>query len=176
MMRTAGFTLVETLVSLALLGLLGVLLATGLTSGQQVWAKLDARAAGVEQIAATQNLLRARLERGFPETRYDASRPYVDFFGEVDRMQFLSSNEEARQPDAIQRFTIGVTTKGQLVLTSASGLVARPQDVAQPDADLWMDRILMTNVRAADFSYFGAALPDNQRRWRATWRSNPVLP
>jgi len=174
----AGFTLVETLVSLALMALLAMMLATGMHTGRRAWESLESQAARGQSVAQVQSLLRTRLERAFPAIRYDASRPYVEFAGATDRVQFLAPPPDASAPAALDRYTLAMTTGGNLVLASASTLLARVDRAAGAGerTRIWTDRLLLSRIDGFELAYFGSAAPDYQRRWRSRWQSEPALP
>jgi general secretion pathway protein J len=156
----AGFALIEALASLVLVGLISLMLIDGVGAGTRVWERLDARAAGGESVEAAQSLLRDRIERMYPADRYDAPRAYVDFAGSAGRLSFLAPPPQAVGPAPLRRFQLGLTDSGDLVLD------ADPQ--IGPDGPR-TQIVLLRGVRALAISYFGAALADPQRRWRADW-------
>jgi general secretion pathway protein J len=165
----AGFSLVELLVSVALLGLLSLLMLNGVFSGRRVWERLENRTAAVESVEAAQTTLRARLQRSFPLARYDASAPYVDFEGEADTLSFLAPPALAARPAALRRFTLGVSGTGDLVLVSASDLALDAREASA-------EEVLLSGVQSVDIAYWGAAPPDGGVRWRSRWVSQPTPP
>jgi len=168
--RDAGFSLVEMLVSLAILAMVSLMVLSGVGTGRRVWETLDARAAEGEGVSSAQGLLRARLERAFPSTRFDASTPYADFSGEEKTVEFLAPADEAHGPDALRRYTLGLTPAGELVLRSASDLAADPQHPAVQSV------VLLRGVRNLELGYFGPTLVDSAPRWRGLWDSQPTPP
>lgn len=167
--RAAGFSLVELLVSLAILGLLSLLLLNGVFSGRRVWERLETRQSALEDVEGAQAAIRTRLERTYPLTRFDASAPYVDFEGEAQTLRFLAPPALADRPAALQRYTLGLTGAGELVLAASSDLAL---DAGRANAR----HVLLRNVRAVDFAYWGAAPPDDTPRWRPAWRTQPASP
>ena len=167
--RADGFALAELLVTLVVLGMIGALIVGGVATGRRVWEHGDAVAAAGEQVVAAENLLRARLERAYPATRYDASAPYSDFDGVAKSVAFLAPDGDAHRPSALRRYTLALNVAGDLVLTSVS-------DVADPDNPRPVDIVLLRRVETIDLAYFGAAPPDNVPRWRLDWRRQSRLP
>lgn len=170
MMRARGFTLVELLVSLAILGLVAVLLMVAIGTGRRVWERMDTASAKVASVEAAQTIVRDRLTRVVPLTRYDASAPYADMDGKSDVLFFIAPASPERQPDALMDYRLSLSTGSDLVLSSTSD-IAR---VKNPPRD---DRVLLRNVARIEFAYFGVAPPDNTRRWRDTWyqRASPPV-
>jgi general secretion pathway protein J len=166
--RDAGFSLVETLASLVIVAMIGLMILSGLGTGRRVWEGIDTREANGERIDAAQTALRDRVEEVFPETLYDKSPPYVDFHGFAGRMVFLANPPQAQRPGALRRYTLGLNTRGQLVLLQVS-------DVA-PQGTPPAVQVLLEGVRAFDIAYFGADGPDNVRGWRRQWDGQEALP
>ncbi len=169
MTRAGGFTLIELLVSLVILGLLGLLLVSGVGAGRRVWERMDARAADVGSVEAAQDIMRSRIESVVPLTRYDASSPYADIDGKADLLFFIGPASPDRQPDALADYRLSLSTGSELVLSSTSDIAA----LKTPARD---DRVLLRNVATIEFAYFGVAPPDNVRRWRDRWYQRPTPP
>ncbi len=169
MTRARGFTLLELLVSLGILGLLGLLLLTGVGTGRRVWERQDRRSAEVASVETAQAIVRDRIEHVVPLTRYDSSSPYADVDGKADLFFFVALASADRAPDALADYRLSLSTGSELVLSSTS-------DIARVKGPPREDRILLRNVSRLEFAYFGAAPPDNLRRWRDRWFRNPGPP
>jgi general secretion pathway protein J len=163
-----GYSLIEALAALVLLGSTFVLLVSGIGTSRRAWERLDTQSNAVATIAAVQMLLRDRLERTFPQTRFDASAPYVDFHGEADDVKFLSSATGVEGRQALKRYEIGLSTDGALTLASVSDLV--PPEKAHPS-----QQVLLRDVDSMSLSYFGPRI-DNTIGWAPRWQSRSTLP
>ncbi len=168
--RSAGFTLVELLVSLAIMAMLSVLIVSGVGGGARVWERMDRTTAAGEAVEGAQAALRTRLERIFPATRYDASTPYVDFDGAADSLAFIAPPADAARPAPLRRYHLALTAAGDLVLSSHSDLAANP---AAPDPE---QLVLLHGVQGIELAYFGPTAPDNSPRWRPRWTAQPAPP
>jgi len=169
MMHARGFALIELLVSLAILGLVALLLMISVGTGRRVWERLDAAGNAVASVEAAQALIRDRLTHVVPLTRYDATSPYADMQGKADVLFFIAPAPSSRQPDALMDYRLSLSTGSELVLSSTS-------DIARVKAPSRDDRILLRGVARIEFTYFGAAPPDNLRRWRNAWIQRPTPP
>lgn len=161
-----GFSLIEMLVSLALLGMLAMMLSEGFGGTRRVWER--GAGGGGETVAAAQSVLRELVEHAFPWTAYQGSRPTVEFAGEPTQVGFLSVAPAADRPARLRRYGLGVAPDGTLRLDVAAADRATTAPTGR--------RLLLKDVRAAEFGYFGSAPPDNSPRWRDHWQAQPQLP
>ncbi len=166
--RGEGFALVEALASLVIVAMIGLMILDGVGAGRRVWERIDTRESRGEALDTAQTALRERVEEIFPSTLYDKSPPYIDFDGGPERMTFLANPPEAERPGALRRYTLGLNTRGQLVLLSVSDVARRG---TRPSV-----QVLVEGVRRFDIAYFGAAQPDNSRAWRPEWQAEAALP
>ena len=169
MRRDDGFTLAELLVALVVMGMMGVMIVSGVGTGRRVWERMDSGSSWREAVEGAQLALRNRLEGAYPQTRFDSSAPYSDFAGNAKTVTFLAEDAAARRPSALRRYRLMVGVSGDLILSSVSDLAADDN----PPRD---DTVLLHNVQSIDVAYFGAAPPDNVPRWRLEWEKRPTLP
>jgi general secretion pathway protein J len=165
----AGYTLVEMLATLVIVGLISAMMLSGINTGRRAWERADVANLAGETISGTQMLLRARLERAFPATRYDRIPTYADFFGKADGINFLSPPRDIQAPSGLMRYTLGLASNGDLVLNSLSDLALNPQSPGQP-------LVLLHNVQQLDIAYYGVVPPDKGPNWHDTWGPSAVLP
>lgn len=118
--RTNGFTLTEMLVAMAVLALFAELLVQGIGTGQRYWQGAAARMEVAEAIDGAENTLRARLERMYFPTRYDALPPYASFDGTESEASFDAPAPESQAPSALRHYKLAVSPDGELVLSSRS--------------------------------------------------------
>ena len=165
----AGFSLVEALASLVVVGMIGLLLVEGVTTGRRVWERIDTREAHGEFLDAAQTTLRDRIEQIYPATLYDKTPPYIDFRGTAEEVTFLANPPVSERPAAIRRYTLALDTATNLILSSIS-------DVPPPAQAPVTRQILLSGVRQLDVAYFGATQSDLARRWRPVWADESTLP
>ena len=90
----AGFTLVEALVALALVGMAGMLVVAGLGGTHQAWSRAGTQGRGVEAVETAQARLRRLLESAIPATRIDGG-PHVDLDGQSTTLSFVAPPGDA---------------------------------------------------------------------------------
>ncbi len=158
------------LVALALLALFSVLLVQGFGMGQHYWRGVVARTAVAEAIDGAQNSLRYRLERMYFETRYDATPPYPGFDGTDSSMTFFAPPPESQSPGALRQYTLGVSTAGDLVLTSRSDLWGNIHErISGPP----LSETILRDVESIELAYFDAG---NGADWRSAWHKRSAPP
>jgi len=167
--RAAGYALVEMLAALVIVGLTSAMMISGLGASRRVWDHVDRSNTMGDAIAGAQLLLRERIERVFPATRYDKIPSYADFDGVADKVMFLAPPRDVQAPSALRRYQLSVASNGDLVLSSVSDLA--PAQNA-PGENL----VLLHNVQGLDIAYFGVAPPDNRLGWRFAWEQRPAPP
>lgn len=165
--RQAGFTLLELLVAMSLLGLLGMLLGGAFhlaTShvGQRQGA-LDRSA----ELAAAGAFLRDRLSAALPAVPLGWPEGAVLFDGQPDGLSFVAPAPESVPAGGLLVYTI-VQTPGGLVLRW------RAYDGTVPEGP-GTDTLLLPGVGEARFDYHGprdGAPP----AWHGNWQEQAALP
>ena len=171
MRRAQGFTLIEMVVALAILGTMMLFLYSGLTFGLRGWDAADAagRKTADRRIAA--NFLRREIAETFPMRFKDAMTLKIAFEGKDDTLRFASARPAgissggpslvgiAVEPDDVKR------TKN-LVMRRAM-----PDDEAKDFAPLDKAErtILFENVDHVQFDYFGAENDFTEPAWTEDW-------
>ena len=166
---TAGFALIEALASLVIVGMLGVMLIQGVTTGRRVWERLDTRAAAFEAVEGAQTVLRGRLEQLYPATLYSIGEARIDLDGGPESIAFLAPPAQALRPAPLRRFRLDLTTGQDLVLSSISDVAMR----GEPGVSR---QVLLTGVRQLDITYYGATPSDMTPRWRSAWIGQSLPP
>jgi general secretion pathway protein J len=170
-MRQAGFTLIEILVGLVVLGLLVIALSQGVRTGFALWDAQARRVGETEELDATQRTLRTLLTGipVLPVSASDVAASAIAIKGEADRITFvgdLPSGLGAKQLADIVLEQRG----GRLLLGWAPHLHEKTLAPAAPT-----ETELTRGVEALDFAYFGIASRGQMAHWQAQW-GGPTLP
>lgn len=166
--KSAGYAIAEMLASLVILGMIGTLTISGITTGRRVWERMDASDVAAENVAGAQLLLRERIESVFPATRNDTVPPYADFEGKADAISFLGEARGSKRPTALQRYHLALDTDGDLVLSTVS-------DVALNQAVAGDALVLLRGVQEFDVAYFGPQAK-GPPAWQLDWEHQASLP
>jgi general secretion pathway protein J len=175
-----GFTLLELLVAITLLGLLMAALFGGLRLGARVWETGETRLDAAARIQIVQDLVRQRLAQALP---LEAVLPEEGdgyqalFLGQVDAVRFATL-----LPDHLG----GELVLMELALAEAAeaegttNLVLRLRRF-EPDAEIEPDpapeeRVLLERVESLELAYFGAFRRDELPEWWEAWEGQVALP
>lgn len=167
--RQDGFTLVELLVAITLLALLSVTLLGGMRFGTQIWRASEEVTHDENRIRSVQLELTDMIERIYPEyVAPSATATYVDFDGGPHEMALLMPDET--RVGSLNRVSIGVVTAND-----QKDLVSSSTPELSSDANT-RTVILVPDIDALDFSYFGKSAGQNQPNWQSEWHQRSKLP
>lgn len=156
-----GFTLVEMLVSLAILGVASALMAEGFSASRGALGRLRAHDRDTATVASAEMRLRAALERMAVRARFDAATPYVEIDGDTGRLDFAAAAPPgASTPVEAERLSL--SPDGDLVLGPAADGPPAP------------DRVLLHDAASLDIAYFGR--DGSAAGWRDDWVRQPSPP
>jgi general secretion pathway protein J len=181
-----GFTLLEMLVALTLLGLISVVAFDGLRFGTRAWEAGARRADDISEIEAVQNFLRRQMSRMLlPEDAVD-ERSEAALRGEEAAFQFLTVIPPELGVGGIALFRLyteysqgtgsqgtGSQAIGQLVMDWA---IYRPDGLVPPPGTTERRRSLLQGIKALRFRYFGSLREGDEPAWRDAWFGSERLP
>ena len=169
--RARGFTLIEMVVALALLGTMMLLMYSGLTFGLRGWDAADTNGRRTADRRIAENFLRREIGETFPMRFKDPMTLKVAFEGKENRLRFVSS-----RPAGISAF--GLSLVGLEIETDdikrTRNLVMRramPDDEAKDFAPLDKGErtVLFEGVDAVVFEYFGSENDFTDPKWVEAW-------
>jgi len=169
-----GFTLLEALVAVALLGLLSAALAGGLRFGVDAWARGSAHSDQLSRTTVVQGLLRRVVGEAYPYfLSNDPTRPYVDFEGTSESLTLLASTPVVLGGVGRSRFRLSVAKHdglSDLVMTSQAELAAA-------DAPSTVEKkTLLAGTASVEFAYFGKGRSEANAQWHDRWTGQSALP
>lgn len=157
----SGFTLLEVIVALVVLGVLLVTLSQGVHFGFSAWGRQDQTLRTGEALQATDRTLRRLVEQLYPGTGRDAGK----VVGRPHGMAFTAPLPIGRDGAAVEAdISLMVDHDGRLILSWLPHLhVLRLQPAPKPHI-----AVLLQHVDTIDLGYWS----DNNRQWSRTWTDN----
>jgi general secretion pathway protein J len=170
----AGFTLLEALVAVTLLGLLSIALTRGLWFGIDAWARGSAHSDQLSRILAVQGLLHEVIGQAYPYfLSGDPTRTYLDFDGTSKSLVLLAPAPVAFGGAGRSRFRLSVDKRdgrSDLIMISQAELAAA-------DAPSTVEKkTLLSRAASVTFAYFGNLRSDTDARWHDHWTAQTALP
>jgi general secretion pathway protein J len=174
-----GFTLLELLVAITLLGLLMAALFGGLRLGTRVWETADARLEASVRIQIVQDFIRQRLAEalpleGMPPELAEEGMGEPLFQGTVEAVRFagLLGENLGTGVYVMELALAEYEDSGHLVLRWHP---LEPHD--QTSEEIEPDqRVLIENIEALELSYFGTIDPAQPPDWWQAWEGQAELP
>lgn len=170
-----GFSLVEMLVSLAILGLAAVLLSGGLDRLAYAAQRDNGEDRASDQVMAAQLALRHVVERLVPEKATGIGGSVVDAYGDAARFDFIGQPLDRNAPAAEQHYRLLRNANGDLVLYSLSTLAATT-DPREPSLTGWQANRLLARTSGLAIRYFGPLPEGGPPTWQVTWSTRPAPP
>ena len=163
----AGFTLVELLVAIVLLGLITTLLVAGLQLGTASRDRVVQASDELEDLRIVETFLRPRLIQALPfvsGSRRDL--PQVRFAGDENAVRFLVSSVFRDSASGVRELRVALDrtpTSMSLVVYDTPWVADRA-----PSDAITERHVLLDAVTAIAFSYYGANPPNPSRAGIAT--------
>lgn len=169
-----GFTIVEMLVSLAVVGMAAVILLIGIGRISFALGASTQADRRLDQIADAQFVLRHRIETVFP-ARDVQTLDTVDFAGQSKSLDFLAAQPDRGGPDALHRYRLRIARDGTLTLYNLNSLTTAV-DVHRQATIGWQSTPLVSGVADLAIDYFGPRADASGSAWQASWIHRLTLP
>lgn len=171
-----GFTLLEIMLVLSLLGVLLTLVASALLAANRAAYKAQRYAVSLDEMRAAQTFLRTSISQALPlQTSGDKGEGLGFFKGSVQRLEFFATLP-GELGGGIQLHTLTLHgTEGRRVLQVAFTQVRSTAGDAA--ATPWGEpQVLLRNVETLDFNYLGLSDKGEPTGWLAYWPWPSRLP
>jgi len=179
-----GFTLLELLVAITLLGLIATMAFSGFRLGVRAWEAADEHG---HEVYLIQQMLRERISAAYLPTEFNADAAFEDgaalFDGGPDHISFIAPLPDLFGAGGLYRVTIElVADAGDSALVMSWRLWRPPGEAgaartAEPSEDAAARRTLLDGIEAARFAFFGPREEFGaESAWQEAWRRRIDLP
>jgi prepilin-type N-terminal cleavage/methylation domain-containing protein len=168
MRNQRGYSLVELLVVLALMGLIAVAMSGGIRFGTRVWERTGAQVETQEQMQGAQALLRAVLSRTAPRLFDPVLAAQETFAGSPNQMSFIATMPPALGGSGLARFTLQASPSDDGVALQIAWTPERGERTERR-------QVLLRGARAISFAY-AKVEPGSGPQWSESWASDLGMP
>jgi general secretion pathway protein J len=171
MRRERGFTLIELVLALALLGTMMLFLYSGLTFGLRGWDAADVNGRRTADRRIAENFLRREVAELFPMRWKDPMTLRLAFEGKADSLRFVSVRPAGISVTGLSLVGLAVEqdnakrTRNLVMRRAAAGDEQKDfGPLAQGEATL-----LFENIDAVGFEYYGSENDFTDPKWVDSW-------
>ncbi|MCP5195270.1 MAG: prepilin-type N-terminal cleavage/methylation domain-containing protein [Gammaproteobacteria bacterium] len=170
--RQTGFTLLELIVAITLMGLVLVVLYSGLRLGLNGWDHGERRAEATNRLRLAQEFLRRQLTQSLTVYQFDEKRKKsVVFAGRSDGIELITPMLTQLGQGGLYRLRIELGD-------SRLWIRWRPYLPDDPNAGEERESVLLEGVSGIEWAYFGFEQDNDQEspRWHSEWASTERRP
>lgn len=170
--QQTGFTLLELIVAITLMGLLLVVLYSGLRIGLNGWDSGERRAEATNRLRLAEEFLRRQLAQSITVYQFtEQQERIVAFAGQANGIEFVAPMLAQLGQGGLYRVRIAVND-GRLWIRW------RPYLPGDPEADEEKETVLLEGVSDSEWAYFGPEQDNDSEppRWHSEWTNTGQRP
>jgi len=174
--KRSGFTLIEVLIGMSLLGLMMLLLFASLRICVQNWNAGEKKIVQVSQRAIVQNFFQSKLQATLPLNADFFEEQQFSFQGNAQQLQFVASMPASVGKLGIQLFTLSLQP-GENNQGSELKVNIRPF-FPKSESEEWDDEsvVILKQIQELRFSYYGSDEVGDEAAWQDEWIDKLALP
>ena len=175
----AGFTLLELLVALSLVGLIAVVLLGGLRFSIHATETGGERLERSRELFLVQSYLREQLGQALPLSRPQATVGAPDtiwFEGEPSAVSFVAPTPAELGLGGLYWSTLQLVTDGNSRRLVQKQRLFRPKDENAFTENEEEIIELVNGLQNIEIAYFGPDRPNSTPKWEESWHNKQVLP
>jgi general secretion pathway protein J len=175
-----GFTLLELLISIALLGLILVLLFGGLRLGVRSWDSVQQQVDNLNAVRSAESFLRHEMEQTFPYRWKKSLTKRMAFLGERDKVQFVSRLPDRVGVGGLYAVSLELEHRGdgRRLVWKHVAIHSEMEDFTELDQskEVVLAGSDRSSVEDIWLTYFGRDAEGATPRWVDRWDGNAGLP
>jgi general secretion pathway protein J len=177
--RQRGFTLIELVVAMALLGTMMLLLYSGLSFSVRSWDAGDVNGRRTADRRIGENFLRREISELFPMRWKEPNVVKFAFEGEKDHLRFVSSRPAGIAQGGLSLVSLEVLDEGggsrkrNLVMRRA---MPDEEQKSFAPLDKAEATVMIAGVQGVTFEYFGSENDFTPPQWSDTWKPANRVP
>ena len=180
MNKQPGFTLLELLIAMTLMGIILVMLYGGLRLGMRSWEVGEQRADRINELRVVQDFIRRQFRQSVTTTRTtgDIQGRTVAFEGDPERVVFVAPMLEYLGLGGLYAIQIDAVEDGEIDHLRVRWWPFRPDAFEQGESsdggaedDGVEETVLLSDVSELQWSYFGAGEPNADPQWYERWEN-----
>jgi general secretion pathway protein J len=172
---SAGFTLIEVLIAMTLLGIMVVLLFTSMKICADSWQKGEDKITQVNDVAVVYQFFQHHLSTAKPlwDDFTDGNEVFA-FQGKSQELQFVSSFPASAKKSGLQYFSLKLIKEGNEQLIQVSITPFFPS----AEGEEWRKEevTLLRHVSRFSLSYYALDESETEGVWQEDWLEQNVLP
>jgi len=166
-----GFTLIELMVAITLLGGMMVLLYSGMAFGLRAWDAADTNGRRTADRRIAMNFLRREIGETFPMRFKDSMTLKMAFEGKENRMRFVSSRPAGIAASGLSLVGVEVEPGEERGVRNLVMRRAMPDDAAKDfgPLDKGERTVLFEKIDNVTFQYYGSENDFTEPTWVDSW-------
>jgi general secretion pathway protein J len=176
--RQAGFTLIEVVVAMVLLGATMLLLYSGMSFALRSWDATEVNGRRTADRRLGENFLRRELSEMFPMRWKDPTQLKMAFEGGAQSLRFVSARPAGLQMGGLSLVGVELEEDREKRTRALVMYRAMPDDEAKDFGPLARGErhLLIPGIDQVAFSYFGSENEFAEPRWMDSWEFPSRIP
>lgn len=173
-----GFTLVEIMIALTLFSMILLLLFGSLHTVSRTWQSGLEKIEKNDEIRLVSHFIRRQITQTVPLLWINQDGRRLVFHGEQNELTFTSTLPAHRGGGGLYFMTLKINGTGESKQLDLNYHRANPgiSPFDPPPFDEQTQVLLLENIEAINFAYYGQDNPDDGPKWHDNWQSEDTLP
>jgi general secretion pathway protein J len=178
--QTQGFSLLELLIAMTIMGFILTLLFSGFRLASTSWDSAERHMDDNAQLQIGQSFLRNMLTQAYPHFWSKLPDRRVAFIGTPNSMHFIAELPSHLSKGGFQQIFLNATQNEEKIELVFRRSDLKSSDTAFSQGEDDSARVVIGNAKEIVFSYFGPesidTIPEGPSRWSGEWNHPKQLP